>query len=349
MKRYTNIIFFLLLSLCCWGQTRVQSDGYTGAERVGYELGSGGTQYSNRKPDRHGLLTSQYTGEHHLIGVYIDGAYSLMHTNCSAINSLPGGSGWAIGGVYEYQNYVFRLQTGVGARIQSVKNKVDDYSFTDNTVYDAYHYPYHLHYSFTDRMDQVHTAYLQVPLLLGANFQGIYFFGGVKLDLPLWGRTIVKAIGTTTGTYDQFMGTFEEMDNHGLRKNVELIRKKDIILMQPNVHISAEIGYEWGEIYRGETGFDAPKPKDYRIKLALFADYCLNNMNNRSNFPIVNIPTDYKWDFSAFEMHHVLSSNLVNESFIRNLYVGIKLTLLVGFHEKDECIICGPYKSELGY
>lgn len=346
--RHTNIIFLLFISFSCWGQTRVAPDVYTG-KRVGYELGSGGTQYSNRKPDKNGLLTSQYTGEHHLIGLYMDGAYSLMHTDCPTINSLPGGSGWSMGMAYEFQNYIFRLQTGIGVRFQSVTNKVEDYSFTDNTVYDAYHYPYHLHYKFTDRTDHVQTAYLQVPFLVGANFQGIYFLAGIKLDMPFWGRTVVNAIGSTTGTYDQFIGIYEEMDNHGLRKDVELVRKKDIVLMRPNLHISCEIGYEWGKVYRGETGYDAPKPKDYRIKLALFADYCLNNMNSKSNLPALYIPSEYKWDFPAFELNHVLMSNLVNNSYVRNLYVGIKLTVLVGFHAKDKCIICGPYQSELSY
>lgn len=348
MKDIKVIISFLIVSVTCWGQTRVETDVRMD-KRVGYELGAGGSQYSQRKPDKNGLLTSQYTGEHHLIGFYTDGAYSMQFNNCANVKNLPGGGGTTIGGVYEYQNFLFRLQTGIGFRFQSVENNVDSLCFTDNSVYDAYHYPYQLHYEFIDRKDQSQNVYVQVPLLLGANFQGVYFFIGTKVELQLWGRTTVKAIGSTTGTYNQFIGIYEEMDNHGFRKNVELVRYGQRLSMRPNFHITGEVGYEWGEVFRGERGYNTPKEKDYRIKIALFADICINNVNRSRELPSLYIPADYKWDFPAFELYHVFSSNEAVNSFVRNMYAGVKFTFLIGFHSKEKCIICGPYRSERAY
>ncbi len=77
------LLFLYLLALpTAQAQTRVSADG-TEANL----LGGGGSNYSKKAPTRlvgrDGLRTGQYTGEHHLIGVYIDGAYS------SFINSVP--------------------------------------------------------------------------------------------------------------------------------------------------------------------------------------------------------------------------------------------------------------------
>lgn len=77
------LLFLYLLALpTAQAQTRVSADG-TEANL----LGGGGSNYSKKDPTRlvgrDGLRTGQYTGEHHLIGVYIDGAYS------GFLNSVP--------------------------------------------------------------------------------------------------------------------------------------------------------------------------------------------------------------------------------------------------------------------
>lgn len=349
MKIYkTIILLFLLLPNVCIGQTRATSDE-TFTKRRAYELGAGGSQYSNRKPDRYGLLTSHYTGQHQLVGIYAEGAYSMLLNNCQQALNTPGGLGTALGFVYEFQDYIFRLQLGVGGQYQVVRNNVTDMLWIDNSVADAYDYPYHLHYSFYDRTDQSQNIYLQVPVLVGANFQGFYFLVGFKAGLHMWGNTRMRATGSTTATYDQFIGLFEEMDNHGLRKNVDMVRYGKSISLKPSFFVSGEIGYEWGEIYRGETGFNAPEEKDYRIKVALFADFCVNNIHTNSNLSPLFVPADYKWDFPAFQLNHILASSPANGAFVRNLYAGIKVTFLIGVHTKDECIICRPFRSERSY
>lgn len=383
MRTIKLILLFLMASVSCLCQTRLTPD-IEFEPRVGYELGSGGTQFSNKRPDRHGLLQSQYTGQHHLVGVYAEGAYSMMFNNCEAAYMTPGGGGVAAGAVYEFQDYVLRIQTGVGVQYQQVANKVLDMSWSDHNVTDAFGYPYHLHYSFYNRTDYAYNTYIQVPFLIGANYYGWYFLGGVKAGIQFWGATKIKAIGTTTGTYDQFIGIYEEMDNHGLRKDVEMVRRGEMMSLKPSIYASLELGYESGEIYKGITGFDAPKEKDYRIKVAFFADFGINNVRQSSDKLAISIPTAYKWDFPAFGMSHTLGSNLdalpalwqlgdrradevsstasptskqentldlrgVNNFFVRNVFVGVRVTFLIGFHSKEKCIICGPYRSERGY
>lgn len=78
------ILLFLYLIVCpvALSQTRVSAD-----DAEANLLGGGGSNYSKKDPTRlvgrDGLRTGQYTGEHHLIGVYIDGAYS------GFLNSVP--------------------------------------------------------------------------------------------------------------------------------------------------------------------------------------------------------------------------------------------------------------------
>lgn len=378
MQRIFILFLVSFFSLVCIGQTRLNPDIRFGP-RIKYELGAGGTNYSDKKPDRYGLRKSHFTGQHHLVGVYVEGAYSLLYNNCGLASSFPGGWSMAAGTVYEYQDYILRVQTGIGMQYQNVANRVSDMLWDDNSVYDAYNYPYHLHYSFYDRTDYVQNAYLQVPLLVGVNYCGFYFLTGFKAGVQLWGSSKIIATGTTAATYNQFFGWYEEMDNHGLRKDVEMVREGQRISLKPTIYASAEIGYEWGEIYKGETGFNAPREKDYRIKVALYADFGINNIHQSDHMKAVYIPTDYKWDFPAYQLNHVFGSDLttlppiqipytqdkdynhpqgniayyelskMNNFFVRNINVGIKITLLIGLHTKDKCIICGPYHSERGY
>ena len=78
------------------------------SQQHGALLGGGGTNYSNRKPDHNGLLTGTNSAIHHLIGFYVEGAYSQMLHTRKDLMAMPQGYAFGGGLLYEYQHFYER-------------------------------------------------------------------------------------------------------------------------------------------------------------------------------------------------------------------------------------------------
>ena len=319
-----------------------------------FMLGGGGTNYSDGKLDRHGLRTGVHSQVHHLFGGYLDGSYSAFHNNMPNVYLTPGGYGVGGGLCYEMQIRYFKAQIGVGVRYQNVSNYVRDTIFYDSNVVDARVYPYLLKYEFRNRKDSAWCIHAQIPLLFGSGITGFYFLTGFKFNYTFsYGESFVKARGETSATYPQYLGHFVEMDNHGLRKNVPIERKGDALKLKMDILYSFEIGGEFGRVldYRSKYSPANKNTKQYetRIRLAAFIDYSIFNIMPKQDNKIIYIPASYKWDFPEYQLYHVFSTTDAQQYWLRNLYAGIKFTILIGTYSSYDCILCGPWESEVDY
>ena len=351
MDSSKHIALVLLLLFCSM---------FTQAERQrAYLLGGRGTNYSDLTQGQlrrnNGLRTGMYSNVHHLFGAYVDGGYSCMFNTIPLANATPGGYDIGGGLCYELQSYHFKFQVGIGAKWQNVLDSVARIQFEDNTVYDARGYNYTIYYDFYNRGDRSRNLHAQVPILFGGGWYKAYFLAGFKLNYTIWGDTHIRSFGTTTGRYEQYLGHFVEMDNHGLRKNVPIDQHRDGLNLKFDMLASLEVGYEWGkERPRGHysDGYTSGGHKihhESRYKVAIYADYGVLNISPKTNFDAIHIPSDYKWDFPKYEMNHIYSSKeaTLSNNRLNNFYVGVKLTVLIGFYTHEECILCpNGWKSE---
>lgn len=365
-------LLLLLMPMIAMAQTGLNVDDRKDAKDL---LGSGGSNFSSKRGkdlmDKNGLRTGQYTGERHLVGAYLESGYSSFVTSSPSTSLTPGGYGVGGGAVYEYQLNDFLLQVGVGIKLQDVATDVKDTTFTKYHTADAwtnsmYHqsgdwagqldtFYYDLQYDFYNRQDHARMVYAQVPILLGQQLIGRYgvgyYLAGVKLGYALRGTTDVRATGTTTGHYDRYFGTFHEMDNHGLRKDVPIERHGNKLDITFDVMAHAEIGYEYG-IYsptKGWRGARASRPFDLRLRFAAYCDMSLMNIHPNTNRPFVEVPDETKWDFPTYRLSHVYSTNETAAYPLRNMFVGLKVTALFGIKQKEKCVLCGFYRKEGGY
>lgn len=310
-----------------------------------------------------GLRTGQYTGEHHLIGAYYEGDYTTYLTSSPKVSVTPGGMGHGAGVVYEYQRNSLLLQTGLGLHIQSVTTAVGDTTYTKEHVADAWtnqmvhqygawagkedDFYYDLEYIFRDRQDFSRMTYVQVPLYMGQQFplrSGVcYYLLGAKFSYAWRGYTEVHALGSTQGHYDRYIGTFYEMDNHGLRRDVPIDRvAQPKLKLDWDVLAHAEVGYEWG-IYsptQGWRGQRSLQPLDLRFRIAAFADASLRNINPNTHLDLCTAPDESKWDFPTYRFSHVCGSELMQGAQMRNLFAGVKVTVLFGIKGREHCILC---------
>jgi len=325
-------------------------------------LGSGGMNY--RYNDRTGLYTGNRNMRKSLLGFWMDGGYSSYIHSVPELSMLPGGWSASAGVLYEYDHFdLFRLQLGVGARYQSVGDSVPNMRIIDTDVADKWGYPYTLRYDFNERCDHSDILFLEAPLMMGNAYGStngaFYFMAGVKLQLALWSQTRVNAICSTTAEYEQFMGhpedgsasgIFEEMDNHGLRKGVELNKKGEGLKVRPDVLAALEIGGEWilsNDYHRTGHGVTL---YDTRLRVAWFADFgILNTMPKQNDKKLLDIPADKKWDFSEFQLNHSLMTTAASGKMLHNFTTGIRLSFFFGFPGESRCILCGPFRSEQEY
>ncbi len=341
----------LYIFCLCLFPVLLLAQGRRGSENL---LGAGGSNYSNLHTGRDGLITGHYSGDHHLIGGYLDGGYSTIVSSIRQTNGLPGG--YAVGGgvLYQYQHNSFMVNVGVGVRWQDVKLGISDTTFTWRNVPDSWTnqrdtFHYDLTYSFYERVDVTRNVYVQVPILFGQSFGNqsggaVYYLAGLKLNMQLKGSTSVKVTGTTTGEYDRYMGIFHEMDNHGLRKDVSMERTGEKFDLKLDVLASLEFGYEWAS--PAPKGYRTQTVEDWRLRLGVFVDFGLVNINPNTNKNFLSIPDGYRYDFSQYEFNHICSSNEAVGKSIHSVYCGIKLTALIGMKTKKVCRICGEYSTE---
>lgn len=297
-----------------------------------------------------GLHYSQYVGSHHLFGASFEGAWSAFTNNMPGVHITPGGGATGAHFVYEYQYSGILVQTGIGVNYQHVYNNLDTAEFYHYLMHDNWEQikpaDFTLRHQFYDRRDLSRNIYMQVPLYIGHYIIGPYgvgyYMGGLHANYVLWGSTEQKLKGTTEALYEPYLAVWHEMDNHGYRKDVPIERKGEGLKLKVDVMAHAEVGYEFVDFkglrpYRRSSNGDN---KDVRLRFAAFADFGIVNICPKTNNVLYGIPEATIYDFPTYRMDHVFSTTDAKAFWLRNLYVGMRITVLIGLPPGEQCILC---------
>lgn len=353
--RKLQCIIVLIACLCpAWMQAQRR---YHTAERWEYRLAQANgfttKDVDNQTDILFGLHASQYTGSHHLIGFSAEGGWSAMTTNMPRVSITPGGGMAGLRFVYEYQYSGFLVQTGLGVSFQRVTNTLSDTAIYHEHMHDRWQgigdAEFTLKHFFEDRRDISNQLYAQLPLYAGHYILGSrgigYFLAGVQLNYSFWGNTEQKLTGTTTGLYERYVGIWEEMDNHGFRKEVPIERKGERLKLKMDVMVHGEIGYEYTTFQNPHSYRVRPGDRlDCRLRFAAFADFGIVNISPQTKNVLYDTPAETIYDFSTYRMDHVFSTDDARRYWLRNVNVGVRMTVLFGFQGKERCILCGPWR-----
>ena len=300
-----------------------------------------------------GLHKSQYVGTHHLFGFSVDGSFSSFVNNMPKASFTPGGGAAGLNLLYEFQYSGFLIQTGLGVRFQQVTTAVLDSTIYHPNMHDTWagvnDVEFTLRHDFTSRKDLSRQLYGQVPLyfghyIIGASGVG-YFLAGVHVDYAFWGETRQDLIGTTMGLYEKYLGIWQEMDNHGFRKEVPISRTGTQLKLKLDLMAHGEIGYEY-TTYHGPHNYrsTALSNTDVRLRIAAFADFGILNIMPTTNGVLYDTPANSIYDFSTYRMDHIFSTQDAQSFWLRNFFAGIRLTVLFGLPAKEHCILCDPWR-----
>lgn len=336
MKRtLLHIILLLLLAAPMTAQTRLWSSRTTYATKF------------ERRPSSQGLLTSQYDGVHHLVGMYADGAYSFFLNNVPSYHTNPGGYSVGFGFLYAYQHGPMLVQVGLGARWQDITDSVAPQHWTRGD-YDSNGVPFTLHYSFTNRLDRTRNIYFSLPVSMGGYFGPFYALGGIKLNLQVWGDSHMKSTGSTYADYidgagnNIFIGPIYQMDNHGLRKDVDIANDGKRVNLSADILATAEIGYEIPLSNKGRPSYRKNREQDMRIRIGLFAEIGVLNICPKKDNSLFDIPESTRYDFPTFTMNHMFSSSAASGYSIHSFFAGLRVSyFFFGYQSKEKCLLCG--------
>lgn len=352
LRAYTILIIVFLWVQCVSAQRRFEVSEpkeYKLSDLLGFSF----KDVENNVDAFWGLHASQYAGSHHLFGFSMEGSWSSYISPMPAPSIRPGGGAAGIHFLYEYQYSGLLIQTGIGVNFQQVYNNVRDT--------DIYHYGIHdkwddienaditLKHEFRKRQDMSRNLYGQIPLYVGQYmFSGLgvgYWLAGFHLNYAFWGQTRQNLEGTTKALYEPYLGIWHEMDNHGYRKDVPIERKGERLKLKLDLMLHGEIGYEYTTFNNGRVYRIQPKDRlDCRIRFAAFADFGLLNICPQTNNVLYEIPLETIYDFPTYRIDHVFSTSDAKAFWMRNLYVGVRLTVLFGIPWKEHCILCDPWK-----
>lgn len=348
-------IVLLTLCLCTtllWGQRR-----YMMSERWEHrleELSEFSSKDVSDKTDAFwGLHTTQYAGSHHLLGFSLEGSWSTFVHNVPTASIIPGGGAVGLHFIYEYQYSGLLFQTGLGINYQRVFTHVADTNIYQYDMRDHWdrvnEATFTLKHNFRDRCDMSQQLYGQVPLYVGHYILGPtgigYYLAGIHVNYAFWGNTSQTMTGTTTGMYEKYVGIWEEMDNHGFRKDVPVERTGKQLQLKLDLMAHGEIGYEY-TTYQGPHNYRITTVNrlDLRMRFAAFVDFGILNINPQTKNSLYTLPEETIYDFPTYKMDHIFSTEDVRSFWMRNMYAGVRFTLLFGFQNKEHCILCDSWR-----
>lgn len=245
--------------------------------------------------------------EGHHFAMYMLGAYSHIPFGNSDFR-WGLGYGVGLGFLYEYQHNHFLLDLGVGVLWQDVEHRSESdasAAYTD-TQGDECTLSMHIR-----RSDRVRMGYVEVPLLVGGQWNGFYLMGGVKAGVPLWGNTRSEARMSNWAMYDKYFVPFQQMPNHGLRLDEPVTRRH----ARPSYIADTRLSLELGLRLR-------------RYRLGVYADYGVlwPKMDNGTT-PLMDMTDPLQP--STWSLHHPLSSSVSNGKYAHTFFTGLRFTIVL--------------------
>ena len=270
-----------------------------------------------------GFVSGQPHVDNHRLVVWGMGGYSSLFENADNVTSKGRLSG-GLGVGYEWNRERFLLQTGVDFscigsnwRMESFVHEVPMVDSEGDAFTGRFH--------FNENHDVNTLGYLNIPLLVGGQFGRFYFLAGGKVGLNVFGTSKVENVVNATALYDEFIGEFEDMPNHGLAE--QTVKADCAVQMGLNVAVSAELGWTW---------LPAPEKKSQWIyRLGLVADYGVLNVHpgGASEETVLALSdAPYRPVLNGLARTAEFSGTAVHPFF-----VGVKFTVLFNFKHRWDC------------
>jgi hypothetical protein len=253
-----------------------------------------------------------YANRHkgHRIFTWAGVGYSRLDLHLSNVSTL-GYAGGSLGVGYGY-SFSERWSINAGVEYTQLSSSIKPFDFAmEVEMLDTEEMPFIMRYDFSRYRERQHAHYINVlPLSVEYARGRFYCAVGAKAGLHLSATAVTTASHMeTAGRYPQYIGDFTEMPDHYFDQKPNL-REENRIRFGLNLMASAEVGMNIR---------NAPKRDPLRI--ALFCDYGLSNIQQSSGKALITI---YEANPTIVNLNSLAGST---PKRITALLVGLKLTV----------------------
>lgn len=275
-------------------------------------------------------------------GVYGGAGYSNLLHNIPNTNNIGGGTGMLGLEYFISHPSHFNMHLGVEAMFFNSFTTHDDFVLNSKLYYnDPWNTNYEMDYKmhFNNYNEQHNILSVNVPFMLGAEFNKFYFALGAKGKYSLMSYCLTNTDMTSTAIDPSLIEGIEGLPNHDI--GTKHFKSHNPMKFGLDVTASAEIGIildEW--MPRGSTHYGRGrnrKPIHYR--LGLFADYGILNQNTFSHSDmVVTFPNSVPNATGGYTVPQKELDNMHNNSLLatdvsasnpfNTLVVGIKFSVL---------------------
>ena len=246
------------------------------------------------------------------IGVSVDGDLAWQLDKMPQTTTKLGGGG-GIGFVYQFQRNHFILETGLEGKFAYNPVGVAD-SLSQINMIDTKGTPFIYNSYIKDRVDVSRNLSLNLPLMVGVEADYLYGLIGAKLNYTLLSHTHQTAQLATTGDYDIYYETLENIPTHGFHDYIK-VESEGSMNYQMDIRVAAELGTV---LYASN--------RSVKCNIGIFVEYGVLNVRKSSKDVSVIAP-----DFTEYmhvNMNHIYSSSCALTSPVHNLLCGLRFSVL---------------------
>jgi len=167
----------------------------------------------------------------HTIRISADFSYARDFDMSDAVLLSSNGFAPSLGMGYRGVFNHFALDLGLGVQYRNVVNHPDSILQIAEAV-DSEGYTYMGTHTWTNRSSRAQKVSLQLPLMLGTDWERWFVLAGVKVNMSLWARNRDDGYYSLVADYERYIDPFNDMAPHGF--------------VTDEYYSSATGGVEWG-------------------------------------------------------------------------------------------------------
>ena len=166
-----------------------------------------------------------------------------------------------------YNNFLF--DAGLGVEYRQAYLRPSALTQVYESAKDEQGYSYTGHHMWTARRSTMSHVGVNLPVMLGGEWDAFYFLAGVKLNADIWSRSGEQGLYSLEADYDRYMNSFTNMPNHGYVSNEPYACDPVALPMAVQLRACVEAGYC---VYGAEQG-RYRRQKSTKVYVSAFGEY----------------------------------------------------------------------------
>lgn len=147
-----------------------------------------------------------------------------------------------VGAGYRLQYKHFIFDVGVGGQYLNLHNQLPNIEEQKPAV-DIQNVPYTGLSFWSERNDVAHRILVNMPVMVGGQWNKIYFLVGANMNLHVWGRADEEGLYTYQGQYERYIQPLSSLPQYGFVTDEFYRKNQQVIDFNYDIRVAAEVAY----------------------------------------------------------------------------------------------------------